>query len=264
MEKEKDQVAEEKQPEVTETEDGGVEVSLEEVEKPAVEEKPPEQKEVKKPPEDINWKNKYFAQERVYRRDMEEIRRRLDMVQPPQPKMEVTDNLDTEVQTDWKSAVGKIASAKAEEIFQRRQEELQKQSVLVESQIRMEQNSQLVIGKHPELTDANSEKSQVFKDILAQHPERVTSVDGPLLTMYEMENELRKRGYDIDGVVTEKVAKEKDRIVKSNASLPSSRVTSTNKIVLTKEQREFCDENGIPYDKYARTQKNITGGGVTV
>jgi hypothetical protein len=86
--------------------------------------------------------------------------------------------------------------------------------------------------------------------------------------MYAMEDELRKKGYDIDGRVTEKVKEETSRLMKANvSSLPSSRPSApSNKITLTKEQREFCDENGLSYETYARTlQKQKAGEGeVTV
>lgn len=64
----------------------------------------------------------------------------------------------------------------------------------------MEKNAQTVLERHPELNDTASEKWQIFQDILNKNPRWRTLPDGPLLTMYEMEKELHKRG-DVDGIV---------------------------------------------------------------
>ena len=131
----------------------------------------------------------------------------------------------------------------------------------------MEKNSQEVISRHPELEDTASEKTQIFQDILNNNPRWRSSPDGPLLTMYGMERELRKRGYDVEGTIKEKVENEKERVVRATAtSLSASRATTTgNKIVLTREQKEFCDQNGVSYEDYARTlKKSGDKGGIEI
>lgn len=269
---EAEEVKEEKTSEITETKDGGVEVTVETQETPKeeVQEETTVVKEekIEKPKVDgeQSWKNKVFAQDRIINklnREIEEIRQKV-VVEPSSTKQVVDtelDEIDRLAQTDWKAAVNKLAERKAREILDNEKVHIQEQQERLQVQNTMETNSQAVISKHPELNEEGSEKSEIFQSILSNNPRWRTSPDGPLLVMYEMENELRKRGYDIEGNVTQKVEKEVSRITRASASsLPSSRHTpSTNKIVLTREQREFCDQNGMSYEDYARTLSKSRG-----
>ncbi len=267
-----EEVKEEKTSEITETKDGGVEVTVETPETPReeVQEETTVVKEekIEKPKVDgeQSWKNKVFAQDRIINklnREIEEIRQRV--ISEPSSTKQVVDNeldeIDKLAQTDWKAAVNKLAERKAREIMDNEKVHISEQQERLQVQNTMETNSQSVISKHPELNEEDSEKSTIFQSILSNNPRWRTSPDGPLLVMYEMENELRKRGYDVEGNVTQKVNKEVSRITRAAASsLPSSRSTPfTNKIVLTREQREFCDQNGMSYEDYARTLSKSRG-----
>ena len=254
--------------EVTETEDGGVEVSVEE-ETPKGEEKKKEEK----PESEKSWRNKVYAQDRIVNRLQKEIDELKTKVKEEPSSQEKTkavselDEIDKLAQSDWKSAVRKLASVEARNIIQAERKNLEEQKSQEEVSILMEKNSESVLAKHSELNDTESEKSQIFQEILNKNPRWRTSPDGPLLTMYEMESELRKRGYDVDGVIKDKVESERERVVKANASsLPSSHSkASSGKIVLTREQREFCDLNGVSYEDYARTLKRADNvGGIEV
>ena len=253
---------EEKTPEVVETEDGGVTVSLEE-EAPET-----EQEEVKKEPEvkpevkpEDHLKNKVFAQERIIsklQREMELLKSAKPLEKEPEPEL---DDLDKLAQKDWKAAVRKLSIEEARKIIQEDRKNLEVLKERETTQTRMDKNSQVVIGRHPELEDAASEKTQIFQSILNQNPEWRTSPDGPLLVMYQMENELRKRGFDVDGSVGKEVDKERERVLRlTTGSLPTTRKTNgSNKIILTREQKEFCDQNGVSYEDYARTLQKAGG-----
>ncbi len=264
-------VKEEKTSEITETQDGGVEVSVETQDTPkeVVQEEPKVVVKEEKPKtsvDDQSWRNKVFAQDRIIQkmsREIEEMRQRV-VNEPSSTKTEVNtelDEIDKLAQTDWKAAVNKLAERKAREILDNEKIHIQEQQERLSVQNTMETNSRSVVTKHPELNEADSEKSLIFQSILSNNPRWRTSPDGPLLVMYEMENELRNRGYDVEGNVTQKVEKEVNRITRASASsLPASRqTTSTNKIVLTREQREFCDNNGMSYEDYARTLSKSRG-----
>lgn len=264
-------VKEEKTSEITETQDGGVEVSVEtqDIPKEEVQEEPKVVVKEEKPKpsiDDQSWRNKVFAQDRIIQkmnREIEEMRQKV-ISEPSSTKTEVNselDEIDKLAQTDWKAAVNKLAERKAREIMDNEKIHIQEQQERLSVQNTMETNSRSVVEKHPELNEAESEKSTIFQSILSNNPRWRTSPDGPLLVMYEMENELRKRGYDVEGNVTQKVEKEVSRITRASASsLPASRqTTSTNKIVLTREQREFCDQNGMSYEDYARTLSKSRG-----
>ena len=258
---------------IIDTEDGGVAVSIEEETTP---EKAVEKKEEEKKPERKQdpITNKVYAHDRILANVQKSIEELKEMMLINSPSSAISQKQEVELgeidklaEKDWKAAVGKIAEARTREILATEQTKIeQTKSIQEEAQI-MERNSQSVLGRHPELEDVSSEKSQVFQDILNKNPRWRTSPEGPLLTMYEMENELRKRGYDIDGIIKEKIETEKRRVVSASAtSLPPSRATSlTGKIVLTREQKEFCDQNGISYEEYARTlKKSGDKGGIEI
>ena len=268
---EKGEEVKEKDSEIIETADGGVEVSVETQDTPKdeVQEEPKVVVKEEKPKpstDDQSWRNKVFAQDRIIQkmnREIEEMRQRV-VVEPSSTKQEVItelDEIDKLAQTDWKAAVNKLAERQAREIIAKEREGIKEQQELLQVKNTLENNTQVVVGKHPELNEGGSEKSTIFQSILSNNPRWRTSPDGPLLVMYEMENELRKRGYDVEGNVHQKVEKEVSRIARvSSTSLPSSRQTiSTNKIVLSREQREFCDQNGMSYEDYARTLSKSRG-----
>ncbi len=275
VEKTTEEKLEEEASKITETEEGGVEVSVEEEtpkEETVVQDKKEEEKKetVKQDP----LKNKVYAHDRILasvQRSIEELKNIMLTNAPSsainREQENKLDELDKLAQTDWKAAVGKIAEARTTAILNNERAQVEQNRQQVEVSQLMERNSQFVLSRHSELEDETSEKAQIFQDILNNNPRWRTSPDGPLLTMYEMENELRKRGYVIDSNVNSKIEAEKGRIARATASaLPTSRATNSgSKIALTREQREFCDQNGITYEEYARTLKNSGDrGGITI
>lgn len=264
-EKTDEEKIEEEASKITETEEGGVAVSVEEEspDKNFVQEKKEEagKSAVKQDP----LTNKVYAHDRILsnvQRSIEELKTIMlnnsTSSVTTHEQDEKLDELDKLAQSDWKSAVGKIAEARVKTILETERQQINQEKEREAVVQAMTQNENVVLSKHPEVEDKTTEKSQIFQEILDKNPRWRTSPDGPLLTMYEMENELRKRGYDVDGSVNSKIEAERERIFKANASyLPASRdIQATgNKIVLTREQREFCDQNGIKYEDYARTLK---------
>lgn len=262
---------------ITETADGGIAVSVEkekEEEEPLqteVQEKKEEEKETIK---QDSWKNKVYAHDRILTNVQKSIEELKNIMIANSPSSTITqeqevklDELDKLAQTDWKAAVRKLAQAEANEILAKEKQKIEEQQSQEQISQLMEKNSQFVVSKHPELEDATSEKSQVFQETLNNNPRWRTSPDGPLLTMYEMENELRKRGYDIEGTTKEKVETERERIIKASGSSlsPSRTAVSGSKVILTREQKEFCDQNGVTYEDYARTlKKSGEKGGIEI
>lgn len=268
VEKTDEEKLEEESSKITETEEGGVEVSVEEEtpEKEAAQEKKEEAKKpaVKQDP----LTNKVYAHDRILSNVQKSIEELKNIMLADSSRSAITqeqetnlDEIDKLAQTDWKAAVRKISETTQKEILEQERKQIESSKSQQEVAELMEKNSEFVLSKHSELNDAASEKSQIYQAILNNNPRLRTSPDGPLLIMYEMENELRNRGYDVDGSVKAKVEAETDRVTRVSATaLPASRTIATgNKIVLTREQRDFCDQNDIPYEEYARTLKKSGG-----
>ena len=266
----------EKTSEITETEEGGVVVSVEEETKEIPETTVQEKKEEEKEPsKQDSLKNKVYAHDRILTNVQRSIEELKNIMLANSPSSTTTseqqvelDELDKLAQKDWKAAVSKLAEVKTKEILNAEKKQIEEEKTNLDTVQLMEENSQLVIKRHSELNDPDSEKSQIFQEILNNNPRWRTSPDGPLLTMYNMEVELRKRGYDVDGEISKNVEAEKTRLIRvTSASLPSSHITQTtgNKVVLTREQKEFCDLNGVSYEEYARTlKKSGEKGGIEI
>ena len=246
------------------------EVKVEETPKPVEEEKldvviedetpketPPAKVEERPKPTPESYesiKNKLYAQDRIISRLQREWEEKRPT--PPTVKEEETpvamDRIDKLAQTDWKAAVIELSKEGAKELIAKERQLLQQEREIQEiNQIR-EKEAEFVIGRHPELNEADSEKSQIFQKILNDNPRWRTSPDGPRLTMREMEDELRARGYE---VATPKREPESKPRSMDTILPPSRQTTPSNRVVLTREQRDFCDANGMKYEDYAKTLK---------
>ena len=247
---------EEKTSEPIETDDGGVQVSIEEKPQEEAKEEVKEEKPKAKPDPEASLRNKVFAQDRIIsklQKEYEELKNKPSYEPEPKPT-ESLDEIDKLAQADWKAAVRKLSAQEIQNALAQERKKMEEQAQQIQVSQLVDRNAELVIAKHPELNDEVSEKRQVFDAILNNNPRWRTSPDGPLLTMYAMEDELRKQGYDL-GDTNKKKEDERNRLMRVSASsLPASKeVPSTSKITLTREQREFCDNNGMPYADYART-----------
>ena len=248
--------SEEAKEEPKETEEGGIEVLLEE--EKGEEEKQEVKTEVKEEPKEEvkqdSFKNKVYAQDRI----ISKLEKKIEELEAKKIESEPElDDLDKLAQTDWKKAVAEIVKRErtaTDKEIQAKSQERERLQIL-------QQNEQTVLSKYPELNETTSEHSQIWFDVLNKNPRWRQSPDGPTLVMREMEDVLRSRGYDIGGRATQEVKQERERLARVNAtSLKSSRATPSNKVILSKEQREFCDINGVSYEEYARTLKK-TGEG---
>ena len=194
-------------------------------------------------------------------RQFNELSKKLDGLQyQPQPRVQTDgskDPYDELVEKDWKQAVRTLAREEAESLRQaqiqhdyQRQLEQQKVSIL-------EQSKQRVVAKYPEIQDQDSDIAKKYMKILSANQDYLRNDRGPLLAMRDMEDELRDEG-KLDEVSRRAVEKEVTRQVRTGATtLPrtSNGATSPNKITLTREQKELCDNHNIRYEDYAAMVK---------
>lgn len=194
-------------------------------------------------------------------RQLKEISQRLQgAVVPKQegPKSE----WDEKVQKNWKVTVEELADLRAEAKFKQLMAEQDNQRKINDEQQRVtnlrQENIKKALVRHPELDDNGSEKSQLYREILTQNPDYLTDPRGPTLAMHDMEDELRSQGKLVDEPTRRIVEKEIVRQTRAAASqAPAGAKSKGNVIVLTKEEKEFCDNHNLKYESYARSKKMI-------
>lgn len=210
----------------------------------------------------------FFAEQRKVQQMLE----RLEAGLKPKEVVRETpeDEWDVKVQKNWKGTVEELADARAEAKYkQLREREISEQKAIDEqartSQL-LENNKQTVMQRHPELNDSTSEKAAVFQSVISRNPDYLSNPFGPVLAMRDMEEELRGQGKMIDSATTKIVESEVQRRARTAAtSVPHGNGNSTtNKVVLTKDEREYCDNHKIKYETFASMKNRPLNQGVEV
>jgi len=181
-------------------------------------------------------------------------------------KKEAKDELDEMLEKgDWRTPVKQLAQKEFQEMMARQQaewSELQARSVKMST---LEKSKQTVRERYPDIDDPDSEISRKYQKVLAENPQYLQNEFGPTLAMRDMEDELRQEGR-LDEFSKKIVEKEIIRQTRAGiGAVPKNNVqTSGNKIVLTKEQKDFCDANDIKYQDYAKFLRGNSREGVSV
>jgi len=156
-----------------------------------------------------------------------------------------------------------------QEIEQQRQYEGQ-QEIVNSFHKSLKDSESMAYDEFPELKDEGSEHYSMFMDILEKNPEWRNSPIGPIKVVNEMKKSLAKgdSGSNIlNRAKSEGANSERERQARiSNQPLSSTRETGAKKtFTLTKEQLEYCKENNIKPENYAKIAMRMSGGeGVTV
>ena len=166
---------------------------------------------------------------------------------------------DSLAQSDWKKAVDLRSKLQAEKINQEYTHTAEFNKVLEESK-------QNVLIRHPELNDPNSEKAKVYRNIVVANPDYTMQKKGPLTAMYEMEDYMEKNmGYKREDIVkAETRARAAEASRQSRVSLTSTvghNISEGNKVMITKDEMDFCKLQGIDPKVYATNKKKLAGAG---
>ena len=179
----------------------------------------------------------------------------------PEPEQ---DEWDIKFSKDYKSALREFNQQQFKELRQAEIEQARVQSEQQRVVTLLDNNKKKVMEKHPELNDIASEKYQLFEKAVKDNPAYRDDPFGPVLAMRDMEEELRSSGR-LDESTKKIMDKEISRIARTNgATVPAGSSQSSNKIVLTKDERDLCDRNGWKYESYISTKKKLSNGGIEV
>jgi len=164
---------------------------------------------------------------------------------------------DALAQKDWKKAVDLRSIQNAQSI-------IKEQKATSKADATLDASKQNVLAVHPELNDNNSEKARIYVNILNDNPDYLTQPKGPLYAMRDMEdymeNTLGYKRKDIRTAEKAGIQKEKtrqNRIVLNKGSGRTS-VGSGNKVVIGKDELEFCKFHEIDPKEYAKNKQKLS------
>ena len=151
-----------------------------------------------------------------------------------------------------------VTADQLEDYLKNRDTFKQQQDILNTRQSIMDESKLSVITKYPDLHPDRSDPSsllvkmydQVVSELSSRDPQFVYDPYGPVVAMREMEDRLKEQ------------AKESPSPRRSAGGLPPSRPLqqSNGKVILSKDQKDFCDYHNIPYTEYAKTQRTLDSG----
>ena len=220
-------------------------------------------KEVAKPSQDFSKLNNTIAyqtrQLEKAMRELAEVRTQLasrpQTVQAPQ----ATDEIDEIAQKDWKLGVKKVVEkdieVKVQEILEKRDNAIREVQQRAASESELEKSKQRVLGRYPTIEESGSEEQRIYLEVINEDQTLLKNIHGPEIAMYRMEEKLREMGRMPQGLKPI-VDKEVNRLARAGASSVVGRQASPNgKITLTRDQKEFCDQNYLDYGQYAKHLK---------
>lgn len=155
---------------------------------------------------------------------------------------------------DWKIAVDLRNTINNEQAFSQYETQRTNRQVLSESKER-------VLQRYPGLSSDTSEETKLYNEVLDMHPEYLTLPKGPIFAMRDMEELAEERGIQLSG---KKTAPSSDaaRVASSSAKAALTAggrypESQGRRVVLTKDELEFCKEQGIKPEDFARERLNV-------
>ena len=183
--------------------------------------------------------------------------------------VQTEDELDLLVKKgDWKTAVAKIAQAQAQTLYQQQVAVEQQQRELRIQQENLEKAKVTAIQTHPELDpetgDPDHPFSVAFEQELNADPRLLRSEYGPLIAMQRAEERVNPTAAELRALPANAEVVRRTRV--NASSIPASRSgVDSNKVIVSREQKEFIDFHGVDPATYATVQKSLENGeGVTV
>lgn len=182
----------------------------------------------------------------------------------PAQKAEAKDELDEMLEKgDWRTPVNRLAEKRFNELMTEREQQVQAQQAQHQKLVVLETNKNAVRSKYPDIEEPDSEIARRYQKVISEKPQYLQNEFGPVLAMRDMEDELRSEGR-LDEFTKQVVEKEVARQTRVGAGFVPRGTASPNgnKVILTREQKSFCDSVGLKYEDYAKHAKRGSKEGV--
>ncbi len=173
------------------------------------------------------------------------------------------DEIDRVAERDWKEGVRMVIQDEYKTLMEKDKADAEKRAMEDQSMATMEANKQYVVNQYPELSDDGSDITKLYIEASNELASRDSGFFGnpygPIAAMRVMEEKMRNMGIPLPGV-KEQADREITRRARVGAtsSVPSKK--PSGKFVLTSDQKQFCDQNNIPYEVYAKNASALDKG----
>lgn len=177
---------------------------------------------------------------------------------------DAVDELDELAQKDWKAAVRKLGREEAERILKEEREKASQENIRQSQAFSYERSKRIVLEEYPDIfEDGSTEHGKLYRQVYNEDQSLLSNPNGPEIALYRM-----KRKMSENGVITNDVKpildKEMARRQRAGASQVTGRANGSNNVILTKDQKQWCDYNGVDYKDYAVSLKASENGRVEV
>jgi len=233
----------------------------------------PEEEDLIPPKVNAAWA-KLRTENKKLKQSIEEINQRVteqqrpqQQYQPPAPVQapvnrmpQTPEEWDALAKQDWKQAVSLMS-----------QVTYQNQQAAIKDTERLEKSKSTVLDRHPDLNDPNSEKYKIFNQIITENPQYLTDPKGPIHAMRDMEEHMetvlgRPRASIVaakkQGAEAERLRTQRSALMSGGGRTPDA--GSGNKVMLTKEELDFCKHNQVDVKEYAKNKQMLARTGKTV
>lgn len=162
----------------------------------------------------------------------------------------------------WKNEIERVAEAKAAEKLAAYQAEQQRQAQLNQFHAVRQQCIDQVAARYPQLHPETGQEddpiSHAYQHVVDQHPDLFHDAYGPLAAMAIMEAELKSS----PTASPTPSANPRSRSAQTGLPTPRPAPPQPVRLVLTREQKAFCDRHNMKYDEYLRTAAALEQGAV--
>ena len=223
------------------------------------------------------WQNK-TQYERRQRQDLEKeianLRTSLPKTHVPPEKEPNRTELDQLVEDGkWDVAVEKLADKKVTERINALQQKAVQDRQQADRLVSFQQAQSEAVYKYPDLANDDSELTEFYLKVLDKFPQYRNDPNGPMLTMYRMEEEAKRLGVQLTpseewssaykGTPAVGGNKEVARRARAQAgSIGAGRgAAGSRTYTLSKEQQEIVRNSGLDEKSYARVASQLEGNG---